>query len=149
MRYWAYLAGKLAVAAAPLYGLMWWLGKLFPPSHGWYAPLGQGMQFLLCDLALLVWFLLCAGALYAIVWDQRRRCRVCLTRLRMPVETVSWGYMLQLGRPRIESICPYGHGTLKEEELQISGLTNAEWTPHSDDIWDELCAPGKDAGPDK
>src|ERR1035441_8510947 len=135
MRSWAYLAGKLAVAAAPLYGLMWWLGKLFPPSHGWYAPLGQGMQFLLCDLALLVWFLLCAGALspptlvsyaplgqrmqfllcdlpllvwfllcagalYAIVWDQRRRCRVCLRRLRMPVETGSWGYM-QIGRAHV------------------------------------------------
>jgi hypothetical protein len=57
--------------------------------------------------------------------------------------------MLQLGRPQIESICPYGHGTLREEELQISGLTNGEWTPHSDDIWDELCAPGKDAGQDK
>jgi hypothetical protein len=50
--------------------------------------------------------------------------------------------MLQLGRPTIESICPYGHGTLKEDELQSSG--RAEWTPHSDDIWDELCAPNKD-----
>ena len=149
MRYWAYLAGKLVVAAAPLYGLLCWVGKQIPASKDPYAQLGLGMQFLLCDLALLGLFLLCAGALYVIVWDQRRRCRVCLTRLRMPVETGSWGYMLQLGRPRIESICPYGHGTLKEEELQISGLTNAEWTPHSDDIWDELCAPGKDAGQDK
>jgi hypothetical protein len=63
----------------------------------------------------------------------------------MPVETGSWGQMLELGRPRIEYICPYGHGTLKEEELQISGLENPEWTPHND-LWDELCASsrGKD-----
>ena len=52
--------------------------------------------------------------------------------------------MLQLGRPQIEYICPYGHGTLREDESSV--LTTSEWTPHSDDIWDELCAPGKDTG---
>ena len=148
MRYWAYLAGKVVVASAPLYGLLILLERQFPaPPKGW-PRLHNLNHELLAYLYFLGWFLVCAGALYAIVWDQRRRCRVCLTRLRMPVETGSWGYMLQLGRPRIESICPYGHGTLKEEELQISGLANAEWTPHSGDIWDELCAPGKDAGQD-
>jgi hypothetical protein len=148
MRYWAYLAGKVVAAAAPLYGLLILLGKAFPaqPQRGAWAHLHSMNQDLLCDLSLAVWFMLCAGALYAIVWDQRRRCRVCLRRLRMPIETGSWSYMLQLGRPRIESICPYGHGTLKEDELQISGLANPEWTAHSDDIWDELCTPGKDTG---
>ena len=48
---------------------------------------------------LMVWFLLCAGALYLIVHDQRYRCRTCLRRLRMPIGTGSWGQMLQLGRP--------------------------------------------------
>src|SRR5262249_42018858 len=38
-------------------------------------------------LFVLVWFLLCSGALYLSIWDQRYRCRVCLRRLRMPVET--------------------------------------------------------------
>jgi hypothetical protein len=86
--------------------------------------------------------------LYLVIWDQRYRCRVCLRKLRMPVETGSWSRMLQFGRPRIEYICPYGHGTLREEELQISGLQNPEWTPHSDDIWEELCASSKEAGPE-
>jgi len=94
---------------------------------------------------LMVWFLLAVGALYFIIWDQRYRCRVCLRRLRMPIETGSWSSILQFGRPRIEYICPYGHGTLKEDELQISGLANADWTPHSDDIWAELCEAGKDS----
>ena len=100
-------------------------------------------------LAVLVWFLLFAGALYLVIWDQRYRCRVCLRRLRMPVETGSWSRMLQFGRPRIEYICPYGHGTLREDELQISGSRNPEWTPHSDDIWAELCASGKELTTDR
>jgi len=51
--------------------------------------------------------------------------------------------MLQFGRPRIEYICPYGHGTLKEAELQISGLENPEWIKHAE-YWEELCAQTKD-----
>ena len=47
--------------------------------------------------------------------------------------------MLQFGRPRIEYICPYGHGTLKEAELQISGHENPEWIKHAE-YWEELCA---------
>jgi hypothetical protein len=64
----------------------------------------------------------------------------------MPIEIGSWSRILQFGRPRIEYICPYGHGTLREDEVQLSGGANAEWTPHSDDIWAELVASGKDSG---
>jgi len=149
MRYWAYFAGKIAAAAGPLYGLLALLAACFPPRPKdapdlW--PLMTGTQALLCNLALLVWFLLCVGALYLIIWDQRHRCRVCLHRLCMPIETGSWGRMLQFGRPRIEYICPYGHGTLTEEELQISGLQTPQWSPHSDDLWEELCAASKESG---
>jgi hypothetical protein len=148
MRYWAWLAAKIAVAAAPLYGLLRLLDKLFPPRPGnatdlW--PLDNGYQALLCNFALMGWFLLCAGTLYLIVWDQRHRCRVCLRRLRMPVATGSWSRMLQFGRPRIEYICPYGHGTLIEEELQISGRETPEWDPRSGDLWDDLCAASKES----
>ena len=89
---------------------------------------GKALNYLLCDLALMVWFLLGAGALYLVVCDQRYRCRVCLRRLRMPIETGSWSRILQFGRPRIEYICPYGHGTLREDELQISAARTCEWT---------------------
>jgi hypothetical protein len=57
----------------------------------------------------------------------------------MPIETGSWGYMLQLGRPRMEYICIYGHGKLNVEELQISGKVQPEWTEHGD-MWAELFA---------
>ena len=147
MRYWAYLAGKVVVAAAPLYGLLLLLLSFFPPlpkDHDPLAALAQAGKSLVCDLCLLGWFVLCVATLYMIVWDQRRRCRVCLRQLRMPIETGSRSYMLQLGRPTVESICPYGHGTLKEDELQITGHDSPEWKRNSDDIWDELCAPQKD-----
>jgi hypothetical protein len=144
MRYWAWFAGKLTVAAVVFRSLLAGISAIFPPEKDELAPLGKGLSFLMCDLALMLWFLALAGTLYVIVWDQRYRCRVCLRRLRMPIETGSWSSTLQFGRPKIEYICLYGHGTLKEDELQISGRSNAEWTPHSDDIWAELVAAGKD-----
>ena len=146
MRYWAWFVVKLAVAAVVFGGLFKLIERGFPPDKDPLAPLNDGMRFLLCDFALLLGFLLLAGALYLIVRDQRYRCRVCLRRLRMPIATGSWGRILQLGRPRIEYICTYGHGTLSEDDLHISGLSGAEWTPHSEDIWTELCAPGKESG---
>jgi hypothetical protein len=149
MRYWAYFAAKIAVAAGVFRGLLALINWKFPPAteyfHGVsYIPprFGYDLSF---TLAVLVWFILAAVTVKFILLDQQHRCRVCLRRLRMPVETGSWSYMLQLGRPRIEYICPYGHGTLKEDELQISGLQDPEWTPHSDDIWEELYASSKES----
>lgn len=145
MRYWALLVAKLCVAAAPMYGLLVLLSGLFPvrPKYASdFWELENGNQTLLCNLALMAWFLACVGLVYLLVWDQRHRCRVCLRRLRMPVETGSWSRMLQLGRPRIEYICPYGHGTLRQEEIQILGLETPQWdgTP---DLWQDLCAASK------
>jgi len=146
MKYWAWFTGKLTLAAIVFRGLLALILTEFPPETDELAPLGKGARFLACDLALMLWFLLFAGTVYLIVRDQRYRCRVCLRKLRMPIETGSWSRILLFGRPRIEYICPYGHGTLKEDELQYSGLANPEWTPNSDDIWAELCASGKDTG---
>jgi hypothetical protein len=142
MRYWSWFAAKLAAAGAVFWGLLLLISSIFPPETNELAPLSKGASYLLCDLTLMLWFLLTAGTLYLIVWDQRYRCRVCLRRLRMPIGTGSWSQILQLGHPRIEYICTYGHGTLREDELRISGMSKAEWEPHSDDIWAELSAAG-------
>lgn len=149
MRYWTFFVAKVVAAALPLTGLWLLLGAIWPPLpavYGGYQPSRFAFD-LPYTLALLFWFLLCCGAVYAIIWDQRYRCRVCLRRLRMPVETGSWSRMLQFGRPRIEYICPYGHGTLREEELQILGRETPEWDPSAEDLWDELCAASKEDGP--
>jgi hypothetical protein len=145
MRYWAYFCVKVIAAAGVLSGLLALLNWFWPtePKFLSYVPPRFGYD-LGYTLAVLIWFLMCTGALYSIIWDQRYRCRVCLRRLRMPVATGSWSRMLQFGRPRIEYICPYGHGTLRESEFQISGLENPEWMPHSDDLWEELCASAKE-----
>lgn len=144
MRYWAYLTGKIGLSAAIMYGLLRWLNSAWPlpPRFHNYTP-PRFIYDLPYTLLAGLWFLSCCGLLYLCVWDQKYRCRVCLRRLRMPVETGSWSRMLFMGRPRIEYICPYGHGTLKLAELQISGLENAEWNAHGE-IWDELCASARD-----
>jgi hypothetical protein len=146
MRYWAWFAAKLAIAGGIFRGLLALVSLVFPPDKDPLAPLSKGATYLLCDLVLMLCFLLAAGTLYLIVWDQRYRCRVCLRRLRMPILIGSWSRMLQFGRPRMEYICLYGHGTLREDESHLSGHSIAEWTPHSGDIWAELCATGKQPG---
>src|ERR1700688_1523676 len=145
VRYWSLLAAKLALCGSVSYGLphvidsYWssplWLYNVRSPRFG-------------LDLAYTsvigLWFLLSAGLLYLCVWDQRYRCRVCLRRLRMPIETGSWSRMLQFGRPEIEYICIYGHGKLNVAEVQISGSENPEWTPQQQDMWTELAGAGKE-----
>ncbi len=92
--------------------------RVDPAISASLIPLRHTGTMLAMNTTLMVWFLLAAGTLYLIIRDQRYRCRVCLRRLRMPVETGSRGFMLQLGRPRTEYICLYGHGTLKEERIR-------------------------------
>jgi len=140
LRYWGFLALKLAGAALGAAFALWFLNLFWEP----YTAFFRLNQFRFCrDLAYTtfvgVWFLFSYGLFYLAFWDQRYRCRTCLRRLRMPVETGSWGYMLELGRPRIEYICPYGHGTLNIEEIQFPGKVPPAWTEHGD-IWAELFA---------
>ena len=75
-----------------------------------------------------------------------RHARVAIAQELSPVHAQDSSRILQLGLPRIEYICPYGHGTLREDDLRISGMSMAEWEPHSDDMWAELYASsGSDA----
>ncbi len=106
-----------------------------------FPAINWGLFFwdLIYTLLVSIWALLAMGLLYLSVLDQRYRCRVCLRRLRMPVERGSWSRMLQFGRPEVEYICIYGHGRLNVPELQISGLENPEWKEQGD-IWSELFA---------
>jgi hypothetical protein len=131
------LAAKLTAISVVLFFLWMGITRLLPPPlliHNKF--LGYDLAWTLAAGAL---FLVGCGAVYLAILDQRYRCRVCLRRLRMPITIGSWGQMLMFGRPRIEYICPFGHGTLKVPELQISGLEPLDWLPHDEDIWKELC----------
>jgi hypothetical protein len=138
MRYWAYLVAKLVAAAGILWGVRRAMAAAMPPPETF-----MHMRFrdpFVTDLnytfLMLVFWLFGAGLLWLIVLDQRYRCRACLRRLRMPVHTGSWTHVL-FGAPKTEYICLYGHGTLKVDELQITGHQNPDWSPNQD-IWKEL-----------
>jgi len=149
LRYWGFLLSKLVGAAIGSAASLWFLNLILVATHT-TIPLKPHTRPAIHHYDLLyttlagVWFLFSYGLFYLAFWDQKYRCRTCQRRLVMPVETGSWGFMLQLGRPRIEYICPYGHGTLNIEELQISGKVQPQWTKHGD-IWAELFAAGKDS----
>jgi hypothetical protein len=137
MKYWAYLIAKLVVAAGIVYSSGWLIDRLLPAPktylEGGPFPASHAMGY---TIALMFQALFTIGMVWLIIWDQRYRCRTCLRRLRMPIQTGSWTNVL-LGAPRTEYICTYGHGTLKVAELQITGRQQPDWEPH-DDMWKEL-----------
>jgi hypothetical protein len=138
MKYWAFFAGKLAL----IWGIAVLLKKLLLAT----VPIGAvakkyGHQPFAHDLtyttAMLVYTLVCIGLVALAILDQKYRCRTCLSRLRMPVHTGSWGRATIFSPPKTEYICPYGHGTMKEKELKITGRETPDWVEHKD-IWEEL-----------
>lgn len=144
MKYWGYLIAKLMIAGALLAGVFYIIGWLLffvsppPPKFLDGGPPPAARNFAVSIVVLLPYTLFAMGLIWAIVWDQRSRCRTCLRRLRMPIHTGSWTNVL-LGAPGTEYICPYGHGTLRVAELQITGHQEPDWQPH-DDMWKELCS---------
>ena len=137
MRYWAYLIAKLAAGGGLLYGLRSLIIRTFPtPDTFMYVRPDPFAHDLAYTFVMLLYSLIAMGLLWAIVWDQRYRCRTCLRRLRMPIQRGSWTHVL-FGAPRTEYICLYGHGTLSVADLQITGHQVPDWEPH-DDMWKEL-----------
>ncbi len=142
MRYWSYFAAKLLVVGGVCYAAWLLLLRLIPESHAaqYYREVYNQPRFthdLAWTFAVLGFWLFAAALAALAIWDQKRRCRTCLRRLRMPIEKGSWNHLLFLGPPRTQYICPYGHGTLEVPELQISGLEIPSWKAH-DDMWKEL-----------
>ena len=133
MKYWGYLAAKLALAGVFLYGLWHAVLLLLPTFDSMRAE--PFVQYL---IVIILFPLLCFAVFALIVRDQFLRCRTCGRRMRMPLEKGSLSHLFLRGRPRMEYICIYGHGTLKVPEERISGSGASDWQRHSDDIWKEL-----------
>jgi hypothetical protein len=137
MRYWGILAAKLAAVAGVIAGLWFGLNALWPkPDPGLRVQLHPFATDLWYTAAVMVMFLVGVGLVYLAVFDQRYRCRTCGRRLRMPVRQGGWNLVL-MGRPTLDYICAYGHGTLRVPELGIASPEQAAWEP-IEDMWREL-----------
>lgn len=136
MRYWGFFLGKMLLAGSVILALLAIVNHFFSAPHS--RDYDRYLVYLVC---MGVAFLVSVGLVYLCILDQRYRCRVCLRRLRMPIETGSWSKMLQFGRPHIEYICVYGHGKLNIPELHLTGMDSPAWTEHAD-YWAELCGTG-------
>jgi len=138
MKYWGFLLAKLLAVYAVLRLLWLLIETLLPePEIFLYTHLPRFPNDLPWTIAILLFWLLSLGLLALVVWDQRTRCRTCLRRLRMPVESGSWSRATLFAPPRKSLICPYGHGTLDEPVAHVSAQPPTEWHPHGD-IWKEL-----------
>lgn len=142
MKYWLYLIAKMAVAAVLVCVLQSAVVFFYPvpppPLPGFGPPPPLFLHDMLFTFVTMFVWLLGAGLFSLALWDSRRRCRTCLRKLIMPVHSGSWGHLVTYGRPRTEWICPFGHGTLTIEKLQITGRQTPDWQPHDDNIWKEL-----------
>jgi hypothetical protein len=137
--YWGFFAAKLSAVG----GVMWllWVGlnaALPEPEYFLRHRVARFAQDLKWTIAILIFWLAGLGLVWLAVHDQRRRCKVCLRRLRMPVERGNWSRPVILSPPEMESICPYGHGALAEPQIHLSTRQDAVWTENDDDIWQEL-----------
>jgi hypothetical protein len=136
MKYWGYLMAKLAAAAGVSTLLFLGLRTLV------FAQFPVRTDNLRFDFAWACaqfgWFLLTSGLVWAAVLDQRHRCRACCRRLRMPLSRGAWDKAILFSRPQLEWICPYGHGTMNEPQVQLLGREVPHWDAHDEDIWKEL-----------
>ena len=137
MKYWLYLIAKLIAVIATACGLQGALVHYYSKQTA-HPPSQLFLRDMLFTFGTLGVWLIGAGLLSLALWDQRRRCRTCLRRLIMPLKTGSWGHIVLVGRPATEMICPFGHGTLYIEELQLVGHQYRDWHAHDGDIWKEL-----------
>jgi hypothetical protein len=140
VRYWGWFAAKVTAGELCVASLLWLVNRNYRPRTPFFHVNLHHFGYDLPYTSMAgVCFLLGYLVVYFAIRDQQYRCRMCLRRMRMPVFRGSWSMMLQFGRPKMEYICPYGHGKLGVAELQIAGRENPEWTAHGE-IWDELFA---------
>lgn len=144
MKYWALFVAKLAA--------IWMIALGLRAAIRAFVPVGEtSVRFghhpfthdLAYTTAVMAFTLVCIGLVAVAVIDQKYRCRTCARRLRMPVNSGSWDKALIFAPPKTEYICPYGHGTMQQKELQISGRERPDWVEHDDNIWKELESLGK------
>ena len=79
-------------------------------------------------ISMWVFLVLAIGALSWAVYDQRRRCRVCLRRLGLSVHVGCPGYTLLDCWAATELVCARGHGMLYMPDSEASWLEGDQWS---------------------
>ena len=97
-----------------------------------------GTDLLTEPLSTWLFLLGCMGVLSWSIYDQRRRCRICLRRLGIAVHVGRTGCLL-LDWAGTELMCVEGHGMLQVCEMASSWQEPEQWTS-LDDSWFELFA---------
>ncbi len=126
-KWWLLLAAKIAILLALHLVLIFWINRFFPEDR-----MGKDLAY---TFSLLGTDMLVFIVGYAFWIDQRYRCRICLHRLRMPLESGNWSHATLFAPPRLEWICPFGHGTMRQEEIHLSGAQRDEWLKNDDNFW--------------
>jgi hypothetical protein len=91
-------------------------------------------------ISVWVFLLLAIGLLSWAIHDQRRRCRVCLQRLGLPVHVGYRGYLLLDPAAATELLCAEGHGMLHLADTEASWADSDEWNA-LDSSWAGLFEP--------
>lgn len=129
-RWWSFFVAK-SILLLFVTGLLAWttvrwlsiylMGTIHPMTNGIAVWL-----FLVLSVAPLSWA----------IYDQQRRCRVCLQRLGTPIQIGAPGYVL-LDWSGTEMVCPEGHGVLYLPDSQANWLERDRWD-NLDDSWADL-----------
>jgi hypothetical protein len=97
-----------------------------------------GTDALTEPLSTWLFLIACMGVLSWSIYDQRRRCRVCVRRLGLPAHVGCPGCLL-LDWAGTEMVCMEGHGMLYVPEMSSSWQDPEKWTT-LDDSWQALFA---------
>lgn len=130
MRWWL-LLGARAIALLVLHLMLIGGVNRWIPDGKMGKHLGYSFALMGADMVVFV--------LGYFLWqDQRYRCRTCARKLRMPVETGSWGKATIFAPPELEWICPYGHGAMRQKEVQLAGPERDKWQENTGDFWKDF-----------
>ncbi len=129
-RWWVFLLAKMLLVLATCFVLALEVcGRISIVLTGSIQPLvgpSSTWLFLVLSMAALSWCL----------YDQTRRCRVCLKRLSNEALVGAASYLL-LDWWGTELVCSDGHGLLHVPEMQSSWLEVDQWV-HLDESWKPL-----------
>ncbi len=134
LRWWGFFVAKSAGLTGCVFLLVWLaVHRVLGGMTGTIYPMADEVglwTFLPIAVAILSWS----------IADQQKRCRVCLSRLVLPVEVGRPGSVL-LNFAGTELVCAQGHGTLYVSESASNALERDRWNA-LDDSWAGLFRAG-------